>query len=247
MFSFPIYTHWSVPFGKTTTTKYLYFPYICLFYCRLLAAKITELEQRILALTGTNEIAPTSSLSPSQILLNGYASSTVDLDLSEEIKQLKIKNHSELSSDNSANGVGPNGRTEGTSSNTSQGLPTELLSSESNKSLPSCSEIGEHDYGRESSSDMTSNADEGILLEPYIRASRSGSTDSKLPELPPEIAELVRQLSNSMDDSANWKRTDLIDTSGGIETSFTQFSNYVFGYPAMMENQFLNCRRFELS
>ncbi|XP_001654084.2 coiled-coil domain-containing protein 149 [Aedes aegypti] len=169
---------------------------------KLLAAKITELEQRILALTGTNEIAPTSSLSPSQILLNGYASSTVDLDLSEEIKQLKIKNHSELSSDNSANGVGPNGRTEGTSSNTSQGLPTELLSSESNKSLPSCSEIGEHDY-RESSSDMTSNADEGILLEPYIRASRSGSTDSKLPELPPEIAELVRQLSNSMDDSAN--------------------------------------------
>ncbi|XP_062565739.1 coiled-coil domain-containing protein 149 [Armigeres subalbatus] len=171
---------------------------------KLLAAKITELEQRILALTGSNEVAATSSFSPSQILLNGYTSATVDLDLSEELKQLKIGNHSELS-DNSAEGAGGSGQAEGASTNTSQGLAAELLSSESNKSLPSCSEIGAHDYERESSSDLTSNAEEGtgILLEPYIKASRSGSTDSKLPELPPEIAELVRQLSDSMDDSAN--------------------------------------------
>lgn len=175
------------------------------FDFRLLAAKITELEQRILAVTGTSELAVTSSLSPSQILLNGYTSATVDLDLSEEIKRLKMLNQSEFSSDNSAEELKANGHAEGASSNTSQGLPTELLSSESNKSLPSCSEIGEQDYGHESSSDLTSNAEDstGILLEPYIRASRAGSTDSKLPELPPEIAELVRQLSDSMDDGAN--------------------------------------------
>ncbi|XP_065092686.1 coiled-coil domain-containing protein 149 [Ochlerotatus camptorhynchus] len=169
---------------------------------KLLAAKISELEQRIHALTGTNEIVTASSLSPSQILLNGYSSATVDVGLSEEIKQLKIAIHSELSDSGGAEGKC---NVEATSSNTSQGLLTELLSSESNKSLPSCSEIGDQDYGSASSSDMTSNAEEstGILLEPYIKANRSGSTDSKLPELPPEIAELVRQLSKSMDVGAN--------------------------------------------
>lgn len=120
------------------------------------------------------------------------------MDLIEEIKQLKVANHSELSDSGGTEGKC---NVEGTSSNTSQGL----LSSESNKSLPSCSEIGDQDYGTASSSDLTSNADErtGILLEPYLKANRSGSTESKLPPLPPEIAELVRQLTNSMDDDAN--------------------------------------------
>uniref|UniRef100_A0A8D8N5A5 Coiled-coil domain-containing protein 149 n=4 Tax=Culex pipiens TaxID=7175 RepID=A0A8D8N5A5_CULPI len=179
---------------------------------KLLAAKISELEQRIQVLTGSNGAA-LSCLSPSQILLNGYSSATVDLDLSEEIKKLKASSQSEMSDSGGGrarlaartNGVGH--CLEGTSSNTSQGLPTELLSSESNKSLPSCSELGDPDFGNESSSDFTSNVEEtgGILLEPYINADRNLRTDgeSTLPELPPEIAELVRQLSKSIDDGGD--------------------------------------------
>lgn len=165
---------------------------------KLLAAKIGELEQRIQIATGSTG-ATLSCLSPSQILLNGYTSSTVDLDLSEEVKQLKASKQSEnrdgaQSRQATGNEVGPNGGV--SSSNTSQGLPTELLSSGSNKSLPSCSELGDHDFGNESSSDFTSNAGESgvILLEPYINADRNPDDDGKLPELPPEIAELVRQL-----------------------------------------------------
>lgn len=180
-----------------------------------MAAKISELEQRIQVLTGSDGAA-LSCLSPSQILLNGYSSATVDLDLSEEIKKLKASSQSEMSDSGGVGGrAGLAARTngvghclEGTSSNTSQGLPTELLSSESNKSLPSCSELGDPDFGHESSSDFTSNAEEttgGILLEPYINADRNLRTNgaSTLPELPPEIAELVRQLSESIDDGGD--------------------------------------------
>lgn len=225
MFSFPIHT--CVPVQNNN----LFFP----TRFRLLAAKISELEQRIHALTGTNEIATTSSLSPSQILLNGYSSATVDADLIEEIKQLKIANHSELSDSGGTEGKC---NVERTSSNTSQGLLTELLSSESNKSLPSCSEIGDQDYGTASSSDLTSNAEDstGILLEPYIKANRSGSTDSKLPELPPEIAELVRQLSNSMDDGANWKRMEFVNTFNDLESWLTHvYVGGLFSFPGTVQ------------
>ncbi|XP_055641284.1 coiled-coil domain-containing protein 149 [Toxorhynchites rutilus septentrionalis] len=163
---------------------------------KLLAAKITELEQRIRMFTDTNEVA-SSCLSPSQTLLNGYTSATVDFDLSEEIIQLKAS----IRNDNGPEGENCN--VEGTNSNTSQSLPIELFSSESNKSLPSDSEPGNRNYDHDSSSDFTSNTEEtgDILLEPYINADRSELSDNKLSDLPPEIAELVRQLSESMDES----------------------------------------------
>ncbi|XP_053695764.1 coiled-coil domain-containing protein 149 [Sabethes cyaneus] len=165
---------------------------------KLLAAKIAELEQRINTLTGNNE-AGVSCLSPSQILLNGYSSATVDLDVSEELKQLKVSAQSQYSDS------GGGAACEASSSNTSQGLPAELLSSESNKSLPSCSEVGDREYVNESSSDSTSNGEEigGTRLGPYGNADiKWQSSGSKLPELPPEIAALVQQLIDGMDDSA---------------------------------------------
>ncbi|XP_055541982.1 coiled-coil domain-containing protein 149 [Wyeomyia smithii] len=165
---------------------------------KLLATKISELEQRIHALTGNSDTG-VSCLSPSQILLNGYTSGTVDLDVSEERKQIKISARSEYT--DSGGGAG----CEATSSNTSQGLPTELLSSESNKSLPSCSELGDREYVNESSSsDFTSNEEEtgGIRLVPYVNAEKDWqSCDSKLPDLPPEIAALVEQFIAEMDNN----------------------------------------------
>ncbi|XP_058451560.1 coiled-coil domain-containing protein 149 [Malaya genurostris] len=167
---------------------------------KLLAANISELEQRIHALSGSNGTA-LSCLSPSQILLNGYTSATVDHELVEEIEQLKVSNRSEYSE---SGGSGLRCGGEGASSNTSQGLPTELLSSESNKSLPSCSELAQNDYGSGSSSEFTSNADEadeadGILLDPCINADRNQLLDDTgLPELPPEMAELVRRYTENM-------------------------------------------------
>ncbi|KFB44725.1 AGAP003273-PA-like protein [Anopheles sinensis] len=183
---------------------------------KLLASKIAELEQRIKVMAGCGERATLSSLSPSQYLLNGYSSATVDqYPEPEDI----ISHRSEPDSNGDTNN--PRIITtvecappEGTSSSgpSQSGNRTEPLSSCSNKSgALSYSEDADDDdddvdgiidHGTDdSAATSASNTEElkAAIAQLVASVERDLSVDEKLPQLPDDIAALIEQLKDSAD------------------------------------------------
>uniref|UniRef100_A0A182JKJ1 Uncharacterized protein n=1 Tax=Anopheles atroparvus TaxID=41427 RepID=A0A182JKJ1_ANOAO len=176
---------------------------------KLLATKIAELEQRIKTLAGCNDRTTLSSLSPSQFLLNGYSSATVDQYPDQEI----VRHRSVLETNGDADPPTAEGaRPEGTNSSgpSQSGQRTEPPSSGSNKSgALSCSEDDNDcdeimDRGTDdSAATSVSNAEElkAAIAQLVASVERDLSVDEKLPQLPDEIAALIEQLKDSAGES----------------------------------------------
>ncbi|XP_052889295.1 coiled-coil domain-containing protein 149 [Anopheles moucheti] len=166
---------------------------------KLLATKIAELERHIKTLAGCDERTTIASLSPSQYLLNGYSSATVDQDQDGDI----IVRHSNETSEPT---LEPNGPLEGNSSSgpSHSGQRTEPLSSSSNKScVLSCSDDEEDDVaGRctgDSTTTNTSNTEElqAAIAQLVASVERDLKTDELLPQLPDDIAALIEQFKET--------------------------------------------------
>uniref|UniRef100_A0A182V3H4 Coiled-coil domain-containing protein 149 n=2 Tax=Anopheles merus TaxID=30066 RepID=A0A182V3H4_ANOME len=170
---------------------------------KLLATKIAELERHIKTLAGCDDRATMASLSPSQYLLNGYSSATVDHHQEGEI----IVRHARETSDHTLDPVGP---LEGNSSSgpSHSGQRTEPLSSSSNKScVLSCSDEEEEEdddvvAGRctgDSATTNTSNAEElqAAIAQLVASVERELSADEQLPQLPDDIAALIEQFKEA--------------------------------------------------
>ncbi|XP_050069601.1 coiled-coil domain-containing protein 149-A [Anopheles maculipalpis] len=169
---------------------------------KLLATKIAELERHIKMLAGSDDRTTMASLSPSQFLLNGYSSATVDQDQDGDIIVRHRSETSELTTLGS-----PNGPQEANSSSgpSNSGQRTEPLSSSSNKScVLSCSEDDEEDddAGRctgDSATTNTSNTEElqAAIAQLVASVERDLSTDEQLPQLPEDIAALIEQFKEA--------------------------------------------------
>ncbi|XP_307781.5 coiled-coil domain-containing protein 149-B [Anopheles gambiae] len=171
---------------------------------KLLATKIAELERHIKTLAGCDDRATMASLSPSQYLLNGYSSATVDHHQEGEI----IVRHARETSDHTLDPAGP---LEGNSSSgpSHSGQRTEPLSSSSNKScVLSCSDEEEEEEddddvaGRctgDSATTNTSNTEElqAAIAQLVASVERELSADEQLPQLPDDIAALIEQFKEA--------------------------------------------------
>lgn len=141
---------------------------------RLLAAKISDLEQKIKVISGDSSSA--SLLTPSQILLNGYASSKIDSDL-RSFKAPEDPNHLRVG--------------------------TNFESSESNKSLLS-SEFEERsisdissEYNNYHNINVIADADlddeVGVDEVDIENENDRAEHEAELAALPPEIAKMVEE------------------------------------------------------
>uniref|UniRef100_A0A182PIC6 Uncharacterized protein n=1 Tax=Anopheles epiroticus TaxID=199890 RepID=A0A182PIC6_9DIPT len=170
---------------------------------KLLATKIAELERHIKTLSGSDDRATMASLSPSQYLLNGYSSATVDQHQDGDI----ILRHRAEASERALKPIGP---PEGNSSSgpSHSGQRTEPLSSSSNKScVLSCSDDDEEDdvAGRctgDSATTNTSNTEElqAAIAQLVASVERDLSADETLPQLPDDIAALIEQFKKTCGD-----------------------------------------------
>uniref|UniRef100_A0A182N567 Coiled-coil domain-containing protein 149 n=1 Tax=Anopheles dirus TaxID=7168 RepID=A0A182N567_9DIPT len=169
---------------------------------KLLATKIAELERHVKTLAGCDDRATMASLSPSQYLLNGYSSATVDQDKDDGIIVRHSIETTELSPEqNSSSGPSQSGQR------------TEPLSSGSNKScVLSCTDDEDDDVGdgrrtgdseTTNTNTTTSNTEElqAAIAQLVASVERDLSTDEQLPQLPDDIAALIEQLKESSEDS----------------------------------------------
>uniref|UniRef100_A0A182QIF2 Coiled-coil domain-containing protein 149 n=1 Tax=Anopheles farauti TaxID=69004 RepID=A0A182QIF2_9DIPT len=167
---------------------------------KLLATKIAELERHIKTLVGCDDRATVASLSPSQYLLNGYSSATVDQDHDGGIIVRHSLETTELSPEqNSSSGPSQSGQR------------TEPMSSGSNKScVLSCTDDEDDDVGdgrctgdseTTNTNTTTSNTEElqAAIAQLVASVERDLSTDEQLPQLPPDIAALIEQLKETPD------------------------------------------------
>uniref|UniRef100_A0A182VQN8 Uncharacterized protein n=1 Tax=Anopheles minimus TaxID=112268 RepID=A0A182VQN8_9DIPT len=167
---------------------------------KLLATKIAELERHIKTLAGCDGGTTMASLSPSQYLLNGYSSATVDQDQDGDI----IVRHSNGAMELTLESNGPQ---EGNSSSgpSHSGQRTEPLSSSSNKScVLSCSDDDEDDVAGRCTADSattsnTSNTEElqAAIAQLVASVERDLKTDEQLPQLPDDIAALIEQFKET--------------------------------------------------
>ncbi|XP_035891269.1 coiled-coil domain-containing protein 149-A [Anopheles stephensi] len=164
---------------------------------KLLATKIAELERHIKTLAGSDDRTTMASLSPSQYLLNGYSSATVDQDQDGDI----IVRHRPETAELTAQGS-PIGPAEGNSSSGPSHSGQRTEPSSSNKScVLSCSDDDEEDdedAGRctgDSATTNTSNTEElqAAIAQLVASVERDLNTDEQLPQLPDDIAALIEQ------------------------------------------------------
>ncbi|XP_053669850.1 coiled-coil domain-containing protein 149 [Anopheles nili] len=154
---------------------------------KLLATKIGELERHIKMLSGCDRTSM-ASLSPSQYLLNGYSSATVDQDQEDDTV---VRRSAEVSE--------TNGQFANSSSGPSQSGPrTEPLSSSSNKScVLTCSDDEDDDVAgsRTDNSATSTKTDElhAAIAQLVASVERDLSADEQLPRLPDDIAALIEQ------------------------------------------------------
>ncbi|XP_058059369.1 coiled-coil domain-containing protein 149-B [Anopheles bellator] len=183
---------------------------------KLLATKIAELEQRIKMLAGCDDRTTLASLSPSQYLLNGYSSATVDQDLDAEalIGRQRKKAASEENETLREQMMPPEGQSSSGPSYAS-GQRTEPLSSSSNKSgLLSCSDDEGDDHegegengGRRTgdSSDTTvSNTAElkATIAQLVATVEREFDPNEPIPPLPADIVALIEQFRQAPGESS---------------------------------------------
>ncbi|XP_049284626.1 coiled-coil domain-containing protein 149-A [Anopheles funestus] len=172
---------------------------------KLLATKIAELERHIKTLAGSDDRTTMASLSPSQYLLNGYSSATVDQDQDGDI----IVRHRNETSEPT---LEANGTLEGNSSSgpSHSGQRTEPLSSSSNKScVLSCSDDEEDDdvagrcTGDSATTSNISNTEElqAAIEQLVASVERDLQTDEQLPQLPDDIAALIEQFKETANEN----------------------------------------------
>uniref|UniRef100_A0A182K548 Uncharacterized protein n=1 Tax=Anopheles christyi TaxID=43041 RepID=A0A182K548_9DIPT len=170
---------------------------------KLLATKIAELERHIKTLAGSDDRATMASLSPSQYLLNGYSSATVDQHQDGDI----IVRHTRETSEHTLDPLAVPLEGNSSSGPSHSGQRTEPLSSSSNKScVLSCSDDEEDDIaGRcTGNSETTNNSNteelQAAIAQLVASVERDLSVDEKLPQLPDDIAALIEQFKESAGD-----------------------------------------------
>ncbi|ETN67131.1 hypothetical protein AND_001069 [Anopheles darlingi] len=151
---------------------------------KLLASKITELEQRIKLLAGCDDRTTLASLSPSQYLLNGYSSATVDQTDPEADPTLHPGTRTTREEM-----MPPEGHS-GSSGPTHSGQRTEPPSSSSNKSaLLSCSDDDDVEGSDNGGDDVDEDVDD--RRSGRQTGESTGTTASNTEELKAAIAQLV--------------------------------------------------------
>lgn len=169
-----------------------------MFSTRILAERIVELEQRLQAIFSENQSdsqngsSSSTVISPSQMLLKGYISSTVDQDKPKTEQQAQHNNvkHEDDSGTASSNESKCTSRDMG-----------DNFSSESNKSIASSEYGAPYNGSSDTSSEYPDHNDD-------IDESQIGT----LTDLPPELASMVQEALKQLNESE-----DAASTASGIQ------------------------------